>query len=196
MKTILFVCTGNICRSPMAEGLFRHAIKGRGDYRVLSAGVGAIDGQPLEGNDPVMGNAQFVGDADELRTMVDGKRHQQRDLTVPCRRPVDMVDRLVLAQRPMFAARLQEEIEDGHERYVKRVNSSMDEIRAFYNEVFPHAEEAVAYIDKFDYAEPLPDDVANLRNLLYSLITVSLAVELWKQPRVKHSANTILTRVS
>ena len=87
-------------------------------------------------------------------------------------------------------------IEDGHERYVKRVNSSMDEIQAFYDAVFPRAEEAVAYIDKFDYAEPLPEDVANLRNLLYSLITVSLAVELWKQPRVKHSANTILTRVS
>jgi hypothetical protein len=87
-------------------------------------------------------------------------------------------------------------IEDGHERYVKRVNSSMEEIKAFYDAVFPHAEEAVAFIDKFDYSEPLPEDVANLRNLLYSLITVSLAVELWNQPRVKHSANTILTRVS
>ena len=63
-----------------------------------------------------------------------------------------------------------------------------DEIQAFYDELFPHAEDAVAYIDKFDYSEPLPEDVANLRNLLYSLITVSLAVELWKQPRVKHSA--------
>jgi len=30
----------------MAEGLFRHATKGKGDFRVLSAGVGAIDGQP------------------------------------------------------------------------------------------------------------------------------------------------------
>jgi hypothetical protein len=87
-------------------------------------------------------------------------------------------------------------IEDGHERYVKRVNSSMDEITAFYDEVFPFAEDAVTYIDKFDYSEPLPEDVANLRNLLYSLITVSLAVELWKQPRVKHSAATILTRIS
>src|SRR5256885_14406077 len=46
MKTILFVCTGNVCRSPMAEGIFRHAVKGRGDFRVLSAGVGAIEGQP------------------------------------------------------------------------------------------------------------------------------------------------------
>ncbi len=87
-------------------------------------------------------------------------------------------------------------IEDGHERYVKRVNSSMAEIQAFYDELFPHAEEAVVYIDKFDYSEPLPEDVANLRNLLYSLITVALAVELWRQPRVKHSANTILTRLS
>src|SRR5438105_1254991 len=46
MKTILFVCTGDICRSPMAEGLFRHAVKGRNDFRVISAGVGAVDGLP------------------------------------------------------------------------------------------------------------------------------------------------------
>jgi len=46
MKTILFVCTGNVCRSPMAEGIFRQATRGRGDYRVLSAGLGAMEGQP------------------------------------------------------------------------------------------------------------------------------------------------------
>lgn len=46
MKTILFICTGNVCRSPMAEGIFRHAIQGRGNYRVMSAGLGAMDGQP------------------------------------------------------------------------------------------------------------------------------------------------------
>jgi RpiB/LacA/LacB family sugar-phosphate isomerase len=50
MKTILFVCTGNVCRSPMAEGLFRHTTKGRGDYEVFSAGVGAIDGLPPSEN--------------------------------------------------------------------------------------------------------------------------------------------------
>lgn len=46
MKTILFICTGNVCRSPMAEGIFRRAVQGRGDYRVMSAGLGAADGQP------------------------------------------------------------------------------------------------------------------------------------------------------
>jgi len=30
----------------MAEGIFRHAIQGRGNYRVLSAGLGAMEGQP------------------------------------------------------------------------------------------------------------------------------------------------------
>src|SRR5882724_8430125 len=46
MKTILFLCTGNVCRSPMAEGLFRRATNGRGEFHVLSAGLGAIDSKP------------------------------------------------------------------------------------------------------------------------------------------------------
>src|SRR5436305_3620706 len=46
MKTVLFICTGNVCRSPMAEGIFRYAVQGRGDYRVFSAGLGAMEGQP------------------------------------------------------------------------------------------------------------------------------------------------------
>jgi RpiB/LacA/LacB family sugar-phosphate isomerase len=46
MKTILFICTGNVCRSPMAEGLFRQATGGGEEFRVLSAGLGALDGQP------------------------------------------------------------------------------------------------------------------------------------------------------
>lgn len=87
-------------------------------------------------------------------------------------------------------------IEDGHQRYLKRVNSSMEELRAFYDQMFPRGKEAIEYIDQFDYQQPLPEDAVNLRNLIYSLITVAMAVEVWKQPRVKHSAKTILTRLS
>jgi glycine hydroxymethyltransferase len=50
MKTVLFVCTGNVCRSPMAEGIFRRAVRGRGDFRVMSAGLGAMEGQPPSGH--------------------------------------------------------------------------------------------------------------------------------------------------
>lgn len=46
MKNVLFVCTGNTCRSPLAEALFRDLTKDRSDFSVTSAGTGAFSGQP------------------------------------------------------------------------------------------------------------------------------------------------------
>jgi glycine hydroxymethyltransferase len=44
LKRVLFVCTGNTCRSPMAEALFRALVAGRDDYEVTSAGLSASEG--------------------------------------------------------------------------------------------------------------------------------------------------------
>jgi protein-tyrosine-phosphatase len=45
---VLFVCSGNTCRSPLAEALFRRLLdeSGRNDIEVLSAGTGAYEGSP------------------------------------------------------------------------------------------------------------------------------------------------------
>lgn len=45
---LLLVCTGNICRSPMAEAIARRelASRGRDDVQVTSAGTAAPDGAP------------------------------------------------------------------------------------------------------------------------------------------------------
>lgn len=43
---VLFVCTGNTCRSPMAEHLFRKWAGSRTEWESASAGVAAMDGQP------------------------------------------------------------------------------------------------------------------------------------------------------
>lgn len=45
MDRILVLCVGNICRSPMAEGLLRHALR---DHDVFSAGLGALAGRPAD----------------------------------------------------------------------------------------------------------------------------------------------------
>ena len=49
--TVLFVCTGNTCRSPMAAALLRRALdkRGRSDIMVESAGL-AADGSPASEN--------------------------------------------------------------------------------------------------------------------------------------------------
>lgn len=45
-KQICFVCTGNTCRSPLAEYLFRHRIRDAVGATVSSAGVFAAEGAP------------------------------------------------------------------------------------------------------------------------------------------------------
>ncbi|MCA8066516.1 low molecular weight protein-tyrosine-phosphatase [Burkholderia sp. AU38729] len=45
IATLLVVCVGNVCRSPMAQALLRARLPG---VDVRSAGIGALDGQPAD----------------------------------------------------------------------------------------------------------------------------------------------------
>lgn len=69
------------------------------------------------------------------------------------------------------------------ERYALRLDSSMDEMQLFYDACFPRIGDAMAHLDKFPL-DDLPQRELNLLRVIYSLIMVSLPVEVWSQPRV------------
>ena len=81
------------------------------------------------------------------------------------------------------------------ERWDQRMASSMDELQAFYDAIFPLVEDAIAFCDKFDLHD-MPDDAANLLRMIYSFILVSFPVELWRQPNGPDTGATRLGRVS
>ena len=80
------------------------------------------------------------------------------------------------------------------ERWAKRQRSSMPELQAFYDAFFPRAEEAIAWCDRFPL-DDMPPDAERLLQLLHSLLLVSYAVEVWKQPEVIHAGSARIDRI-
>ncbi len=70
-KHILAVCTGNICRSPMAEYLLRHHLRDQPAWTVSSAGIYAGDGQPAS-----QAAVQVLAELG-----IDAQPHRSRQLT-------------------------------------------------------------------------------------------------------------------
>ena len=87
-RSVLTVCVGNICRSPMAEGLFLSQCRASGrDVRVESAGIGALVGHPA---DPSAIDLMLERD-------IDISGHRARQLTFDVMRGFDLV--LVMESR-------------------------------------------------------------------------------------------------
>lgn len=82
-QTLLFVCTGNICRSPMAEYLLRDALPGDTPWRICSAGTSASDGIP----------ASPAGIKVLAEAKIDMTPHRSRTMT---REHVDAADLIVV----------------------------------------------------------------------------------------------------
>ena len=79
------------------------------------------------------------------------------------------------------------------ERYAQRMASSMEEMQELYDAVFPRVEEAIDYCDKFPL-DDLPDDALHLLYLVYSLIMVSMPIEVWHQARVVDAGEAYFDR--
>ncbi len=79
IRRILVVCVGNLCRSPMAEVLFRHCLP---DVKVSSAGLAAWSGEPMASHAlDVLAAHDLKGDHHVARQLYDALI-RQADLIV------------------------------------------------------------------------------------------------------------------
>jgi hypothetical protein len=80
------------------------------------------------------------------------------------------------------------------ERWDMRMATPMLEMREFYETFSPRLEEAIDYCDKFPL-DDVPDDALNLLHLIYSIIMVSMAIEVFGQQKPTDSADAVIDRV-
>ena len=80
------------------------------------------------------------------------------------------------------------------ERWDMRMNSSMAEITEFYASAFPRLQDAIEACDQHPL-DDLPPDVERLLQLIHSLVMVSMAVEIFSQPKTVDSADAVLHRI-
>lgn len=92
---VLFVCTGNTCRSPMAETLLRLALPKTSPWRVASAGLAACEGSQA--------SEAAVAAVDEVGG--DLRRHRSQPVTPDLVQEAAAIVAMTSAHKQQLAAR-------------------------------------------------------------------------------------------
>ncbi|MEX0732993.1 MAG: low molecular weight protein-tyrosine-phosphatase [Aquisalimonadaceae bacterium] len=80
-QKLLVICTGNICRSPMAEAMLSARLLESGQFTVESAGIGALVGAPADPLAVDLMNSRGL----------DISGHRARQLTLELGREFDLI---------------------------------------------------------------------------------------------------------
>jgi len=73
-----------------------------------------------------------------------------------------------------------------NERRYQRCDTTMEEIQRFYDAMYPRADEAMAYLEKFPLRD-MPGPEARLMRMVLSLAQASMSVEIQGSARVPNA---------
>jgi protein-tyrosine-phosphatase len=140
MSSILFVCTGNLCRSPMAMGILRQRLAEQGladRYQVHSAGVWAVDGRPASENATAVMAERGIDISDHTAHTVNAGDMAEADLILVMSREHSQVIRSTWPQYEWKMYRLSEmtgkrqDIDDPYSSSIEQYRQCADVIASY-----------------------------------------------------------------
>lgn len=175
MKRILFVCTGNTCRSPMAEHIARRLLQQMNlnkEIQVASAGLSALPGAPasVEAQDVLAKNG--IDLSGHQAAQLSGELVEQADLifTMTARQKRQLLELFPEARHKVFV--LKEYGETGHRtgrdsrmiELLKRIEEKRIRFQAAHGKQISRLEQERAEILK--RLQEIEDELTSWRDLL------------------------------
>jgi protein-tyrosine-phosphatase len=140
MSLILLVCTGNLCRSPMAAGLLRQRLEERGldtRHRVRSAGVWALDGEPASAHALAVMSARGIDISEHIAHTITSEDASEADLILVMSREHEQMIRHTWPQYSWKIHRLSEmagkrqDIQDPYRGPIEEYQACADTISSY-----------------------------------------------------------------
>lgn len=152
MSVVLFVCTGNLCRSPMAAGLLRKHIADEGvdtRFEVFSAGVWAVDGRQATREAIVVMAERFIDITEHIAHTITAADVDKADLILVMGQEHARTLRQTWPQYAWKVHRLSEmagkrrDIKDPYGRSIEKYEACADTISRYIGDGFERILELV-----------------------------------------------------